>query len=167
MKFIPVLSGDSEQISALSCLAIKIVRDYFTPMIGKAQNEYMIEKFQSSASIRKQIEQGANYYFVRDGKQNLGFLAFYPREGSMYLSKFYLDQKERGKGYGRIMMDFLIDETLKRGYSSIFLNVNRNNPAIAAYEHMGFRKIREEKNDIGGGFYMDDFVMQYVLNQEA
>ena len=65
------------------------------------------------------------------------------------------------------MMDFLIDETLKRGYPSIFLNVNRNNPAIAAYEHMGFRKIREEKNDIGGGFYMDDFVMQYVLNQET
>lgn len=166
MEFIPVLSKDAEQIQALSRLAVRIVRDYFTPIIGETQNEYMIEKFQSPSSISRQIEEGANYYFVRKDNRNIGFLAFYPRDGRMYLSKFYLDKAERGKGHASGMMDFLVDETLKCGYSSILLNVNRNNPAIAAYEHMGFRKAGEEKKHIGRGFIMDDYVMQFDLNQE-
>ena len=31
---------------------------------------------------------------------------------------------------------------------------------IRIYEHFGFRKVREEKNDIGNGFYMDDWVLE-------
>ena len=60
MEFIPVLSKDAEQIQALSRLAVRIVRDYFTPIIGETQNEYMIEKFQSPSSMSRQIEEGAN-----------------------------------------------------------------------------------------------------------
>ena len=42
--------------------------------------------------------------------------------------------------------------------SAIELNVNRFNPSIAVYEHLGMRRIRAEKNDIGSGYYMDDYV---------
>ena len=56
------------------------------------------------------------------------------------------------------MLDFVISEAKKDGLSSIELNVNRNNSAIYAYEKLGFRIIRTEKNDIGSGFYMDDYV---------
>ena len=53
------------------------------------------------------------------------------------------------------------EETRREGLSAIFLNVNRDNEAvIRIYEHLGFRKVREEKNAIGGGFYMDDFVLE-------
>ncbi len=41
------------------------------------------------------------------GKEsNIGFLAYYPREGALYLSKFYLYKDMRGKGFSRIMLDF-------------------------------------------------------------
>ena len=90
-----------------------------------------------------------------------GFLAFYPRDGKMYLSKFYVDSRARGRGIAREMFRFLLEETKKEGLPSIFLNVNRDNETvIRIYEHLGFRKVREEKNDIGGGFVMDDFVLE-------
>ena len=41
----------------------------------------------------------------------------------------------------------------------IELNVNRNNPALGFYEHMGMRRDREGDFPIGGGFYMNDYIM--------
>ena len=38
-----------------------------------------------------------------------------------------------------------------------------DNDAARAYERMGFVRVREEKNDIGAGFCMDDFVYRYDL----
>ena len=76
----------------------------------------------------------------------------------MYLSKLYLYKDERGKGYSRQMLDFVIRNARNIGLTSIELNVNRNNSAIYAYEKLGFKVIRAEKNDIGAGFFMDDYV---------
>ena len=62
------------------------------------------------------------------------------------------------------MLDFLIDYSKKRGYKSIYLNVNKYNyHSIEVYEHFGFVKIRDEKNDIGKGYYMDDYVYEYNI----
>ncbi|MCQ4637294.1 GNAT family N-acetyltransferase [Anaerovorax odorimutans] len=166
MEFTPISAAENEKIDELSALATRIVRDYFTPIIGEAQNEYMIEKFQTPEAISRQIASGATYYFISENAKNIGFLSFYPKDYKLYLSKFYLDKEERGKGRATEMLNFVIDQALRRGLSSVFLNVNRNNPVIAAYEHMGFVKVREEKNDIGSGFFMDDYVMQCDLKQE-
>ena len=76
----------------------------------------------------------------------------------MYLSKLYLYKEERGKGYSRQMLDFVIRNARDIGLTFIELNVNRNNSAIYAYEKLGFKVIRTEKNDIGSGFFMDDYV---------
>ena len=62
------------------------------------------------------------------------------------------------------MFEFIVNYAKKEGLKSIYLNVNRNNEvAIKVYEHLGFVLIREEKNDIGNGFYMDDFVFEYEI----
>ena len=92
------------------------------------------------------------------GDRTAGFLAFYPRGGSLYLSKLYLYREERGRGYGREMVDFALAQAREAGLDGVELNVNRFNPTVEVYERMGFRRIRSEKIDIGGGFYMDDYV---------
>jgi len=44
------------------------------------------------------------------------------------------------------------------------LTVNKNNTdAIAAYKKIGFRMSDLIKIDIGNGFFMDDFVMEYIV----
>lgn len=165
MNYIEVVNTDAVAIKELSDLATKIVKDHYDPIIGSTQNDYMISKFQSVPSITEQLEQGCKYYFVSDLAGNkLGFLAFYPRENEMYLSKFYLQKDQRGKGISKDMLEFVIKRTKESGLASIVLNVNKNNDAIHAYEKLGFVKISEEKNYIGNGFFMDDFVYKYSLD---
>lgn len=100
---------------------------------------------------------------VRENGQDAGFVAFYPRDGKMYLSKFYLKKEMRGKGYAHEMLSFVLDETKKAGLPAVFLNVNRYNDACRAYEALGFTVARYEVNDIGNGFVMDDAVYEYTL----
>ena len=39
------------------------------------------------------------------------------------------------------------------------LNVNRHNPALGFYQHMGMTKVREGDFPIGNGYYMNDYIM--------
>ena len=50
------------------------------------------------------------------------------------------------------------------GYKFLRLNVNKQNKdAIRAYERNGFKLYEKVKVDIGGGFYMDDYIYQHAL----
>lgn len=157
MEFIELVN-DPETVVKMSAMATEIVREHYDPIIGKAQNDYMLERFQSPEAIAAQVEDGAKYYFAREGGKDVGFLSYYLHDDCLYLSKFYLYKDERGKGHSREMLSFLMSKAREAGMPSIELNVNRNNSAIKAYEALGFKRLREEKNDIGGGFVMDDYV---------
>ena len=158
MIFEILLPGDKEEINEMSGMATAIVRDYYDPIIGKEQNDYMLKMFQTPEAIAEQLEHGYRYYFVRENGKNLGFVAFYPRENALYLSKLYLYKDERGKGYAREILEFLKTQARELGFNRIELNVNRNNDTRFIYEKLGFTVAWEEKNDIGNGFYMDDYV---------
>ena len=153
-----LLPDDAKEITEMSQMATAILREHYDPIIGKEQNDYMLNMFQSENAIRDQLAHGYRYYFVREGDKDLGFLAFYPKENCLYLSKLYLYKDQRGKGFSRQILEMLKTQAKELGLNRIELNVNRNNPSVAIYESLGFAVAREEKNDIGNGFYMDDYV---------
>ena len=163
MQFIRIEETDAQAVERLSCLASSIVKDYYDPIIGPEQNDYMIARFQSVPGIRDQFAHGYTYYIARDGDRDLGFLGYYPRGDALYLSKLYLKKEERGKGYGRQMMDFVCRAARVQGLCAVELNVNKGNPTVGIYEKMGMQRIRSEKNPIGQGFYMDDYVYRLPL----
>jgi len=162
LVFERLMLDDRDGILAMSHLATDILREHYDPIVGKAQNDYMLEKFQSADAISHQLEGGYQYYFVKTAGRDIGFLAFYPRGEALYLSKLYLLKGERGKGYSRQMIEFVVGKAREVSLGSIELNVNKYNDAILAYESLGFRRVRAEKNDIGSGYFMDDYV--YALN---
>lgn len=149
---------DEKGIIEMSQMATAILREHYDPIIGVEQNTYMLNMFQSVDAIKGQLDHGYRYYFVRDEGRDLGFIAFFPRDNAMYLSKLYLYKSERGRGISHKIIDFVSDEARKENLSSIELNVNRGNETVNIYKKLGFRIIRDEKNDIGNGFYMDDHV---------
>ena len=163
MNFVALNQSDTDKICEMSKMATEIIREHFDPIIGKSQNDYMLKRFQSVEAIANQLAQGYRYYFVQENSQNIGFIAFYPKNDAMYLSKFYLYKNMRGKGYAHQMLSFVIDETKKARLNAIELNVNRFNSACQAYEKLGFKIVRTEKNDIGNGFFMDDYVYRLDL----
>ena len=158
VEFVALDAGDEAALEAMSALATGIVREHYDPIIGREQNDYMLERFQSVRGIREQLEHGCNYRFVRLDGRDVGFLAWYRRDDHLYLSKLYLKKDVRGRGLGRQMVGYVRQRAQEAGLREIRLNVNRNNSTVRIYEKMGFQVIREEKNDIGHGFYMDDFV---------
>ena len=157
------LENDEKEIERMSAMATAIVREHFDPLIGKEQNDYMLSLFQTPGAIAAQLAEGYRYYFVRKDGEDIGFTAFYPKQDAMYLSKFYLYRQERAKGYAHAMMEFVESETRKEGLQAVELNVNRFNSAVQVYEKLGFEIIREEKNEIGHGFIMDDYVFRKQL----
>ena len=164
MEKIEIKEVTKEEIEPLSVLATSILREHYDPIVGVEQNNYMLNKFQSVPAITDQFNHGYTYYWGKFEGKNVGFIGFYPVGDKLYLSKFYILKEYRGKHIGKKMFEFLIDYTRKKGLKSIYLNVNKYNyDSIKVYEHLGFVKIRDEKNDIGHGYYMDDYVYEYVL----
>ena len=152
---------EAKNLETLSALASAIVKEYYDPLLGEVQNDYMIAKFQSVEGIRKQVAEGYRYYFLCE-EEPVGFLGFYKRGDELYLSKLYLQKEARGKGYGRAAFAFLKGEAEKIGLRKITLNVNKYNPTVQIYEKLGLKRVRAEVNVIGGGFVMDDFVYSLV-----
>lgn len=155
--------SDKNLIPVVETLAHSIWREYFVPIIGSPQVEYMLEKFQSRQAILNQIEKdGFIYYLLEDKNGNrVGYFAVVPQQKELFLSKLYVTAENRGKGYGRCALEFI--ETLARdnGLSNITLTVNKNNTgSINAYKKLGFVITNSLVTDIGNGFVMDDYKME-------
>jgi ribosomal protein S18 acetylase RimI-like enzyme len=69
----------------------------------------------------------------------------------------------QGKGIGKALIDFIVNEAKERHQKGLILNVNKRNIAIRFYESIGFNISNEEVIDIGNGFVMDDFVMEKTI----
>lgn len=155
------------QIETVARLANEIWNQHFVPIIGKAQVDYMLEKFQSKRAISEQIGSGYSYYLLKAGGDYVGYTGICPREDELFLSKLYIRASECGKGFGRKAIEFLEELAVEKGLSRITLTVNKNNTdAITAYEELGFTNLGVFVQDIGGGFVMDDYKMEKVVRRE-
>lgn len=150
-----------ENAAQLSRFAAAIVKEHYDPIIGAEQNDYMIKKFQSEGALKEQMKNGCRYYFAVKDNMKAGFFGFYPRDGKMYISKLYIDKGFRRQHIACDCLDFIAEQAKAEGTDRLFLNVNRyNDGSIAFYEKMGFVKMYTEDNDIGNGYFMNDFVME-------
>jgi len=157
------VSGE-DQIDIIENLAGEIWNEYFTAIIGKAQVDYMLEKFQSKKAIIEQLNNGFLYFLIHNSKDPAGYIGVHPEEGQLFLSKLYIKLSERGKGYGRKAIEFVEHLAIERKLGIISLTVNRNNSAtISIYKKLGFEKRGAIVQDIGNGFVMDDYIMKKYL----
>ena len=147
-------------IPKLAEVASGIWHEYFTPIIGTQQVEYMVEKFQSVNGITNQLDNGYEYYFAIYDDEIAGYFGVQPQEDTLFLSKLYLKEEFRGKGISSEMLAYIKNIANREKKTKITLTVNRhNNHTIEIYKHFGFEILKEQKADIGNGFYMDDYVM--------
>ncbi len=153
----------TRDIEEVARLAQEIWNDHYVDIIGQAQVDYMVSKFQSAEAIAEQIAGGFEYYLiVHDGEES-GYIAVAAEHGTSFLllSKIYVRKDSRGLGLGKAAVCLAEEICRKRGLRSIRLTVNRHNVrSISWYERMGFVNAGEAVKDIGAGFVMDDFVME-------
>lgn len=159
LQFVPV--DDASKVDAMCEMASRIWHEHYTPLLGKEQVEYMVEKFQSPAAVTDQIQnKGYHYYLMELDGTYAGFMGIQYEPQSMFLSKLYVDKPFRRQHLASRALTYLKQDCANRGLSKIWLTVNRENSgSIAAYNKLGFYKDREEKTDIGHGYYMDDYIL--------
>jgi ribosomal protein S18 acetylase RimI-like enzyme len=157
-----VLIESRAEVAQLELFAAEIWREHYPSIIGAAKVEYMLQKFQSTEALMAQIKEGMQLFWINYEGEHAGYAAI-KRQENMYLfvSKFYVHKRYRGKGIGKSAMKWLNAQAAEMHLDGLELTVNKNNDsAIAFYEALGFENTFSQKVDIGGGFYMDDYVMR-------
>lgn len=163
LRVIPVTNQDL--IFSVTAVADDIWHEHFTPMIGEEQVDYMLERFLYPDAISKQIQEGYQFYLFSYEYTFAGFASICKKDNSLFLSKLYVHTDFRQKGIGSYMMKQFIELCKDEGLDKIWLTCNRKNEtALAAYQHMGFAKTGEKVTDIGNGFVMDDYILEYQIS---
>lgn len=168
IHFVAVHSA--EHIAQIAELARNIWVEHYTPIIGAAQVEYMLANFQTERAIAQQLAEGYEYFLVGGPATNtpgatlnwLGYCAAQSQVTTrrLFISKLYVTAAARGQGVGRTILEYLSQLARLRGLSTLWLTVNKYNPALQHYLHWGFVNVAAIVADIGGGYVMDDFKLE-------
>lgn len=150
---------ENTQIRELANLASEIWHEYWPCILSEKQIEYMVDKFQSEKAIEKQIkDENYTYYFIVTNGMKAGYIGVSVKTDYLFLSKLYIAHNFRHKGLGREAFNKI--KTL--GFNKIKLTVNKQNKnTIDAYLKYGFKITDKIVTDIGNGFVMDDYIMEY------
>lgn len=154
--------ASSPDIPLIARLADRIWRVHYASIISADQIEYMLKMMYSEENLAKQMEEGYFFFLVEADGRTIGYISIGKKsEGEYFLSKFYMEIAEQGKGYGKEAFAALVNyfPDLK----TMRLQVNRKNfKSVNFYFRVGF-VIEDSKDfDLGGGYSMDDFVMVFV-----
>ena len=154
-----------EDIPLIRELTFRIWPQTYAPILSQAQIDYMLEMMYSETSLKKQItEDDCHFIIVYENGNPLGFASYSEEECQRWkLNKIYVLQNQQGKGTGKYVINYIIDEIKKQNANSLFLQVNRYNNAKAFYEKLGFREIDFINLDIGNGYFMNDYIMEKKL----
>ncbi len=156
--------GDAERIAAL---AREIWLAHYPGIIGIEQIEYMLRQRYEPALIRAELQRdGVWWDKLLLGDEIVGFSSCFltGEPGEMKLDKLYVRQDCQRRGYGGKLIGRAVAVAREAGCSRLVLAVNRNNrSAIAAYGKHGFGIRDTVVKDIGGGFVMDDYIMEKAV----
>ncbi len=152
-------------ISTIQQITYATWPETYKTILSTEQVEYMLNLIYSREALTKQIkEEGHEFILAYENEVAIAFADYAPMQPGIYkLHKLYALRNQQGKGLGKLLINYIIEEIKPNGATALRLNVNRYNKARQFYEHLGFAVIYEEDIDIGNGYFMNDFVMEKKL----
>lgn len=102
----------------------------------------------SENSLREELaNETARFFVLRDSEKLLGYIGANNICNEVYITNVAVNEKYRGKGYGKALVNHLIKQSELEKAFFITLEVRKSNEnAISLYEKCGFKKIGERKN---------------------
>ena len=154
----------SPQFRAIEQLARVIIPEVYGPYIAEEHNQFFITKFQTAEAIQAQIGEGFEYYLLNYGQQSVGYLGIRSTGEVLILGKLYVLSEHRGKGIGRVAMDFAIARANADRVTKIELVVNRKNVrAIDFYATYSFAITQDLIQSFENGHSIEDYKMTKML----
>jgi ribosomal protein S18 acetylase RimI-like enzyme len=158
-RLVPLTEADFATVAQLGAT---IWHEHYTPIVGRAQIEYMLAGRYAPEKLRLYLGATDRWFelLVVDGEP-VGYCSYaLTPPDEMKLEQLYCLASMRGRGLGGMMLRHVEGQAKKHGRPSVWLTVNRGNAgSIAIYRKAGFTVREEAVFDIGNGFVMDDYVM--------
>lgn len=163
MEFIKATEND---IPLIRDLARRSWESAYAEILSAEQIEYMLTTMYSEKEIKDHLQNPDYHYYLIFNETDHSFEGFLGYENgygqeTTKLHRIYLVPESKGKGTGKKALDFLKKKVSESSDSRIILNVNKQNGARNFYESQGFMIYKEVVVDIGKGFVMDDYEMEY------
>lgn len=153
-----------KDIPLLRELAEKSWKSAYANILSPEQIDYMLAEMYSEKEISSQLQNSDyHYYLILNNEIPAGFMGFelnYEKETTK-LHRIYLLEEFKGQGLGKKGLNFLKEKVKENVNYRIILNVNKNNPAIKIYESQGFKVLSKGIFNIGNGYVMDDFLLEF------
>lgn len=159
-------SATKNDIPLIRELAEKSWNDAYADILSQQQIDYMMLEMYSATELSSHFDNSHYHYFlILYHEKPVGFIGFENQyePQTTKLHRLYLLPEAKGKGLGKAALNFLKKQVATTSNRRIILNVNKNNPAQHIYLSQGFVIADEVVVDIGNGFVMDDFLMEFTL----
>jgi GNAT superfamily N-acetyltransferase len=162
---ITIIKAAEEDIPSIQHIAYATWPLVYKPIVGETQLAYMLNLIYSTSSLELQMQNGSTFLLAKEKYEPTAFAAYFLKSPNVYkLDKLYALPNQQGKGLGKMLINYIIEEIKTLGAIALHLNVNRyNTGAQRFYKHLNFKIIKEEDIPIGEGYYMNDFVMELKL----
>lgn len=158
----PLMESD---IDCLLTLARTVWQATYSTLISQAQIDYMLADRYAAAPIQAQLDDPGHSWRIAWWKEELaGFTHARIEASTCKLDKLYIAPPHQRRGVGEALLNVIKIFAHDRAATRLWLQVNRGNTqAIAAYQKYGFITQEARVFDIGGGFEMDDYIMEAPL----
>ncbi len=166
MRFDVMPVATDKQVKEIEEAAYNVWHNYYKDIFPPEQIDYMLGKYQSKEALRRQMSEGYIYYMLLADDKLAGYMCLLPQSNAVFLSRLYIKAEYRRQGLAKkaiAHMDvvFGTPDAGMTHIKKIVLRVERQNSfAINVYEHLGFRKVRSEDRDIGGGYVCNEYIME-------
>ena len=158
---------DEADLPKVRDLAERIWRSSYAELLSPGQIEYMLDWMYSLERLRRDWTSGVVFHWPIVDQIPVGYMATQtdPHAAVLHLHKLYVLPQFQGKGLGGRLLEHAFQAATQVGCRTVRLHVNKGNlRAIACYHRHGFLKEASVVNDIGGGYFMDDYVMVRPLD---
>lgn len=154
----------TEAIPAIQSLAEITWAVAYRDILSPEQMHYMLDLIYSQEALTAQMEEGHQFVLLVMDDLPIGFASYSKKSPSspavFKLHKIYVDPTLQGKGAGKFLLNYVLEDIGPLGAKSLQLNVNRQNKALGFYQRQGFIIIAEADIPIGNGYFMNDYIME-------
>lgn len=163
--------ADRNQLNLIQKIAKQTWPNAFGQILSAEQLEYMMEMMYSLSVLKRQYDEGHEFYLFFEKNLALGFLGVepnYKNKNQLKIHKLYILPEQQGKKIGEKLIQFAEKRCFELNQTLLTLNVNRyNEKAIGFYLKLRFKNVLSEDIEIGNGYLMEDYVMEKELKPET
>jgi N-acetylglutamate synthase-like GNAT family acetyltransferase len=168
-----IREASNNDIATIRDIATITCPDAYGTYISMAQLNYMLDMMYSDDSLLNQMNNGHQFYIAEHDGEAIGFASVSKEaNNTCKLNKLYVlptaqktgaGKSSQKSGVGKALLFKTIDFATSVAANCLYLQVNKQNNAQHFYSKHGFTIREAAVLDIGGGFVMDDYIMELVF----